>query len=246
MMGLLLSACIENGYVATSQDTSLEDTAITSTDTGQDSGLDTSQQDTNDSAQDTAEVDDTAEELVNNSETPPTGSCNENTVQVQLSNQTYFIRNFLWEMGEDNNGPKIFMAGYNSGDIDVCEGLDQDAALDHAQINITISPRLSQLPQQVGLGIPGYTENVAGKVTFIADPLAEDLEFFWAMEGEAWINSFLENEKSLISEMHIGIMGYDNSNGNLSDFVEVGIVFSGGQNMIGCYCEGLIDYYKGL
>ena len=216
---------------------------------GEDTGTVVAQESISDSGfeEDSAEPssEEEPESLENTSQAPPQASCMENEVQIQTGEKMFFLRGFWWELGEDENGPNIFIAGYNSGGVDVCSGLGDSEGLMFSQVNFSIVPNLAALPQQVGLGIPGYSENVAAKMTFVEDPLADDRRFFWVMEGEATLNSFLISEKGLLSQVHVGQMGYDIS-GELSDFVTSNVIFSGGHEIVACYCEGLRDFYASL
>ena len=179
-------------------------------------------------------------EWENNSEPPPEGSCHTNSVQVHAEDQIYQIPNFFWEMTEDANGPKVFMVGYNSGEVDVCADLEAASVRDYAQINITISPKLDQMPQQIGIGIPGYSENVAGIVVFAP----QDDTFYWGLHGNAVLNSFIENEKALVSGVFIGQMGLDTTDGNRSAFDNVDVQIIHADEIVACYCPGLWYYYK--
>jgi len=186
----------------------------------------------------------------NNSETPPDGSCLDNTVQMQTAEETYILKYFIWDMEVGDEGPVIFVAGYNSGTVEVCNGLATGDPLNYAQVNLTMTPNLSQLPQTIGLGVMDVTENIAGELMFLeetgflSNPEDPSSTFYISLEGGATINSFIEGEKSLISDLQVGQMGVLSS--DFTDFDEIDVQLQNGTNVISCYCSGLIDYYRSL
>jgi hypothetical protein len=66
------------------------------------------------------------------------------------------------------------------------------------------------------------------------------------MEGESMLSSLIQGENGGLAELNIGMIGEDTSGGNLTSFEEVAIQFSGGSDIVACYCEGLVEYYDNL
>lgn len=179
------------------------------------------------------------EEGVNTSEAPPTGSCLENTASIQTEDTTYNFSTFYWDFDETEGETKILVTGHQVGlDVDVCA---TQSFFDYAQINLTVTPILSELPQTVALGINDYHQNVSGTMVFVQEVSTPVM--YPSLEGETTLNSFIEGEKSKISELNIGSMGYDLSGGDMNNFEEVSYQFSGGFDIIGCWCPGMVEAY---
>ena len=228
---------------------STEDTGSTQ-DTGEvvdtSSPIDTGTEptDTGEEPTDSGEIPNETWDGQNNSEPAPEGSCMENSLQILTPNDSYNITSFIWEMEIAEEGPRVFLAGYNSGTVDVCGGLDTDDPLNYAQINVTANPNLSDLPQTIGLGVFDYSQNISGQVTFLTAPASGVPDIFVSLAGEAKLNSFIEEEKALMSELRVGQMGVEKE--DFSGYDPVDVQFSNGTNIIACHCEGLIEYYNGL
>lgn len=181
----------------------------------------------------------TGEEGVNTSEAPPTGSCLENTASIQTEDTTYNFSTFYWDFDETEGETKILVTGHQVGlDVDVCA---TQSFFDYAQINLTVTPILSELPQTVALGINDYHQNVSGTMVFVQEVSTPVM--YPSLEGETTLNSFIEGEKSKISELNIGSMGYDLSGGDMNNFEEMSYQFSGGFDIIGCWCPGMVEAY---
>ena len=204
----------------------------------QDSNGEQEEQENNDTNGDTV-PDDVGEEGVNTSENPPTGSCQENTATIQTEDTTYNFSAFYWDFDETEEATRILMTGYQVGpDVDVCA---TRSFFDYSQINITVTPILSQLPQTVALGVNDYHQNVSGTMIFVED--VNTRVMYSSLEGETTLNSFLEGEKSKISELNVGSLGYDSSGGGMSSFEEMNYQFFGGLNLVGCWCPGMVEAY---
>ena len=181
------------------------------------------------------------EEGVNSSESPPTGSCRENSASIQTGDTTYNFSTFYWDFDETGESTKIFFTGYQVGmEVDICE---TQSFFDYAQVNLIVTPILSELPQTVALGVNDYHQNVSGTMVFVEDVSSPTPVMYPSLEGETTLNSFIEGEKSKISELNIGSLGYDLSGGEMSSFEEVNYQFSGGFDLIGCWCPGMAEAY---
>ena len=102
------------------------------------------------------------------------------------------------------------------------------------------------MPQTLALGVVGYSQNSSGTLTFIEDPTDTSTTFYYSLEGETLVNSFIAGSNSGVSQLNIGQMGYDTSGGNFSSFETIDIQFSGGTDIVGCYCEGMMELYNNL
>ena len=223
-----------------SSDTGSSDTGSSDTGSSEDTG---STEDTSDSGDTRDAPDDTGEAGVNSSETPPTGSCYENNVSLQYGDNTYSLGAFWWDMSEDADGVRVLFVGFNSGDVDVCSGLVNMSPMQYAQGIFEFTPILSELPQTVGLGIFDVDTNVSGSLLFVPDPTAESPDLIYSREGEAVINSVILGENGLLTEINIGQMDLDTSGGAHTSFETLDVQLSGGESIIGCYCDGLKDFY---
>jgi hypothetical protein len=188
--------------------------------------------------------DDTGIDGENTSETPPTTTCMENSLTAQYGEDTVSFGGFFWELTSGDDGPKALFAGFNSGNVNVCEGLGSNDPQNYSQVLFAAQPNLSQLPHLVGIGVATTdTQVFRGNLRFTYQPTEET---FYILEGESMLNSLIQGESGAISELNIGMVGEDSSDGNQSSFEEIAIQFSGGTNIVACYCEGLTDYYDAL
>ena len=147
-------------------------------------------------------------------------------------------------MTSDENGLKVIFAGYKaSADVDICGTLQNDYP-PYAQVVVTARPTLSSLPQQLNIGLWDIDTN-AGAQAFMGDPNLQRI--FWVTEGTVTINSIIENEKALISELQIAQIGEDlNGAGDWENLQTTTgyIQASEGSSIVACYCAGLANIYQ--
>lgn len=201
------------------------------------------------SSQDTGDMDhqdDTGSDEVNNSETPPTGSCTENSVvaNIEAAYETeQFFPSFYWDMSSDENGLVVVFAGYKaSGDVDICSTLTTRQPPNFPQVVVMARPTLSELPQELATGLWGVSENASAQA-FMGDPELD--RKFWVTEGSLTINSIIEGESSYISTLQLAEIGEETVDGDWNSIETVpGYINSGeGTGVISCYCDGLADFY---
>ena len=231
-----------------SEDTGSEDTG--STDTG---STDTGSTDTGEEPPDSGDtsdqnpLDDTGNNEENNSETPPTEECTANSVVANIDsvyeNEQSFA-SFYWTMANDDNGLKVIFAGYKvSADVNICDTLQNDYP-EYPQVVLTARPTLSELPQQLNVGLWDITVN-AGAQGYLGDPALQRI--FWVTEGTITINSVIENEKASISELQLAQLGEDlNGAGDWENLAETTgyINLTEGSSITACYCAGLANVYE--
>ena len=258
-MFLYFLACGAKSSDTSTEDTSSIDTAQQDTgETTEPSSEDTGSTDTGDTSDteeppdsgDTSDqnpLDDTGNNEVNNSETPPTTECTTNSVianidSVYESEQSF--ASFYWTMANDENGLKVIFAGYKaSADVDICATLQNDYP-EYPQVVVTARPTLSELPQQLNVGLWDITTN-AGAQGYLGDPALQRI--FWVTEGSITINSVIENEKASISELQLAQLGEDvNGAGDWENLAETTgyIRLEEGSSITACYCAGLANIYE--
>ena len=205
------------------------------------------------SSQDTGDMDhqdDTGNNEENNSEPPPTGSCTENSVvaNIEAAYETeQFFPSFYWDMSSDDNGLVVVFAGFKaSSDVDVCSTLSTNQPPEFPQVVVMARPTLSELPQELAVGLWGISENASAQ-GFMGDPALD--RKFWVTEGSLTVNSIIEGESSYISTLQLAELGEEAIDGDWSSIETVpGYVQSGaeGSGVISCYCDGLADFYLAM
>ena len=233
---------------ASSEDTSSPEASSEDTGTVENPD-DTGDQDSGDTS-DQIPREDTGTNDINNSEAPPTGSCSSNSVIANIDSvygaegSEQLLSSFYWTTTSDENGLKVIFAGYKaSADVDVCNTLSAGDYPPYPQVVVTARPTLSELPQQLSVGLWDIDTN-AGAQTFFGDP--ELQRIFWVTEGSVTINSIIENEKALLSELQLAQLGEDiNGAGDWENLetTEGYVQASEGTSITACYCAGLTEIY---
>lgn len=180
----------------------------------------------------------------NNSETPPTGVCTENSVVANLEaayDTEQFFPTFLWDWKVDQEGLMAYFVGYKvPAEIDICNIVQN--ALDlppYPQVLLMVRPMLSELPSDFSIGIWGESENASG-MAILGDPIID--RNFWTTEGFVGISSIIEGEKSRITGLSLASLVEDTDSG----FSPVAgyVTADSTTEVVSCWCDGLADFYS--
>jgi hypothetical protein len=180
----------------------------------------------------------------NNSETPPTGACTENSVVANIEaayDTEQFFPTFLWDWQVDQDGLLAYFVGYKvPAEIDICSIVQN--ALDippYPQVLLMVRPMLSELPSEYSIGIWGESET-ASAMAILGDPTID--RNFWTTEGFVGISSIIEGEKSRITGLSLAALVEDTDSG----FSPVAgyVTADTATEVVSCWCDGLASFYS--